>query len=342
MGVKKQEQQHQKYSHSIEHSHDDQSERAVGIIRAPGQQSDSLADGSSSTERHHEEPRAGTSLTVGDSSDTGTETKTLKHLVEQDSDQEDGETFDGDANRHADEDRMEQDTALKKGDVEGHLLVDQGVDRFAGLDVAVGGVREGSGDEGLAVFNIGAGGVGFGEESLLPVGSGLDHVDQLQTLADVLLVEHDEPRGHFGPRAELFIIIIIGIISKWVPSRGLCVRLAANFLCVQFLGHHLLVVDILGRRLKEGIVCVGPTVLWPSGTGTVSLGSGESIAAVTVVVKSGRTSVGMASGLAVEPHLDDEQDKHGAHHDDAWHGRILGREQIRKAWVHQVTKGRWE
>lgn len=328
--------------HSIKHSHDNQPKRAVRIIRRPRQQSNSLADRGSSTERHDQQPRTGTSLTVRDLGDTGTETETLEHLMKQDSDQQNGEALDGDANRHADEDRVEQDTALEKGNVQGHLLVDQGVDGLAGLDVAIGRVREGSGDQGLAVFS--RTGIGLlAEVSLLPVGSGLDHVDQLQTLAAILFIENDEPGRHFGPGTKLFVmIIVIGIISKGVPRRGLRVCLAANFFCVQFLGHHFLVVDILGGRLVEGIFCVGPAVLWPTRTVTVSLGSGMGMAAMAVVVESSGTSVGMASGLAVEPHLDDEQDEHGAHHDDAWHGRVLSGEQIRKAWVHQVTKGRWE
>ena len=50
----------------------------------------------------------------------------------------------------------------------------------------------------------------------------------------------------------------------------------------------------------------------------------------------------MTARLGIEPHLENKQTKHGPHHDDTGHGRILVGEQVRKTWVRQVTKSNRE
>ena len=50
----------------------------------------------------------------------------------------------------------------------------------------------------------------------------------------------------------------------------------------------------------------------------------------------------VASSLAIEPHLDDEETEHRTHHDNARHGGILVSEEIGETRVHQVAKGSWK
>jgi hypothetical protein len=57
-----------------------------------------------------------------------------------------------------------------------------------------------------------------------------------------------------------------------------------------------------------------------------------------VSIKTHGAAVGVAARLAVEPHLENKETKHGSHHDNTGHRRVLIGEQIRKAWIRQVSK----
>jgi len=292
--------------HGIENADDDETEGAVRVIRIPHNQSDGLANRSSGTESEDQDPGTDATLGIRDSSDTGAQTKTLEHLMEQDGNEQDDETLDGDGDSHADEDGVEQDTAFQQGNVERHLPEDKRVD---GLALLIDVWRLGY-NHGLALL--------LRLHLLLASRDGrADHVHHLQALAHVLLVEDDEPRRHLRGRE-------LRVGEERVLHAG------ARVLVVHALRHLLLNIDIVRLEARPALVARGP--LW-RGHGLVHRHRRRR------EVLASRSAVGVTASLTVEPHLDDEEAEHGAHHDDTGHGRVLVREQIRKAWVEQVAEG---
>lgn len=62
---------------------------------------------------------------------------------------------------------------------------------------------------------------------------------------------------------------------------------------------------------------------------------------VVLNLSPGGTTVGVATHLGGEPHLDDEQGEHGGHHDGAGHGGVDVGEEIGETWVRQAVERRW-
>lgn len=181
--------------HCIEDADDDQTESAVGIVAVPREQANGLADGCGGREGEDEDPGTSGAIGVRNGSDTGPETETLEHLVEQDGDEQDDEAVSGDGDGHADEDAVEEDATLEQRDVEGHPP------QHLGIHLLLQGIR-------LEVGHFGAGSTFLGLLAVLRQGSRAvvvpaDEVQHLGALPDVLLVEDDEPRWHLAGRLAL-------------------------------------------------------------------------------------------------------------------------------------------
>lgn len=262
--------------HCVEDTDDDETKGTVGIVGVSSQDTDSLADGGGGAESHHQNPGPDALLGVGDLGDTGTETETFEHLMEENGDEQDDEAVNGERDGDADEDGVEQDTALEDGDLGRHLLVHGGVD---GLVLGVK-VLDGVVGVGVAVVVLGGGVVR---------GAVLHHLDEFQSLANVLLVKDDEPGRHVG--LGLFV----------AGHEGVVLHGAGVLVLVHVL--HLLLV-----RVADAAGATGP------GGAHGHAGGGR---------LAGGASVGVAAGFGVHVHFDDEQAEHGAHHDDAGHGGIL-------------------
>ncbi|KAI6773897.1 hypothetical protein HG531_000746 [Fusarium graminearum] len=202
----------------VEDTNHDQTHLTLGIIRVSAGNSNSLSDRSCAAESKDEQPRSDTALGIRNSSDTRSETETLKHLMEHDGNEENEETVSGHGDGHTDKDGVEEDTTFEKGDVHRHALESLLVNRV----VLLIKVR-------LADF-----GVGLGVDGSLRVLGLLDHLNHLGALSDVLLVKDDEPGGH----GRVAVVFGIGV--------------GALFLLVHLTSHGLFVAEVAEGEEEEG------------------------------------------------------------------------------------------
>ena len=147
-----------------------------------------IPDRCGGAESSNQDPWPDATLGVRDSRNSGAQTETFEGLMEEDGDEKDDEALGGNGNGHSDEDGVEQDTTLKEGNIERHLLQDQRVD--SGFDVII-----------IELGQFLGGDIGFlGLSSIRGKARHVasDHVVHLVTLTDVLLVECHEPCGHLS------------------------------------------------------------------------------------------------------------------------------------------------
>lgn len=311
------------YLHGVENTHCDQTDRAVRVIRITDSETNGLADGGSGAEGDNQEPRTYAVLRVWDGSDTGAKTQTLEHLVEQDGNDQDNEAVDGEGDGDTNEDGVEQDTTLQHGDVERHLAVDGGVDLLALL------VNE------RRVLNrnrvVGTLLPHRGSKSVLALRTLAcpDHVHHLQPLADILLVKDDEPRRH------LRVTHIRRLVGVLTAGTGVGEGVDLGLLLIHLLRHPLLKLNVV--CLEAGCVVSGRS------RGRCCGDHGAMGVGVRVVFfVTHYTTVRVASQFRVDPHLNNKQGEHGAHHDNTRHRRVVLREQVGKAWVVQALESSWE
>src|SRR5688572_26015454 len=112
----------------VEATDQDQTERTVRIICAIESNSKTHTKRSRGTKSKNKNPRPPATLGVGYFSNTRSETQTFEHLVEDNGDDKDQVSLDCKRDSDTDKNGVEQDTALEKADVEGHLAQDFGID----------------------------------------------------------------------------------------------------------------------------------------------------------------------------------------------------------------------
>lgn len=284
----------------IEDTHNDESKGGVGVIGSSSDETNSLTNGGGSTKSHNKRPWLPAVLGVGDIGNTRSKTETLKHLVENNGDEQDDETLGSDGDGHAHEDRVEKNTTFNKGNLHGLLLEDHWVNSL--LDVVVK-VRVGLLCLGcLLLLVVGHGGHGT-----------VDGREHLVALAHVLLVEDNEPRWHL----RLGIKLVTAILGEWEVVDWVGVLLGPSTLLV-LLGHGPL--GIIALDAANGVVEVG-------------LDSGGRAMSSCVESLARCATVAVTTCLLVQPHLNNKENKERAHHNYTWQGRVVVGEKIGQAWV---------
>lgn len=144
-------------------------------------------------------------------------------------------------------------------------------------------------------------------------------------------VEQDSSFQHADVGSHLLIEMVVGLrfrygcgtMSKTISDSRVAFDISSSGCCEDKL---LLSSNfVIGARLETlGDVSV---VCWPRWGDD----SRPSIAAM-----------GMASDLCVQVKLDDEESKHGSHHDDTGKWSVLFDEEVWKTWVEQVAECCWE
>lgn len=286
----------------VEDTHDNQTKGRVRVVRAASSKTNGLADGSSRAESNDEEPGTRARLGVGNVGNTCSETETLEHLVEDDGDEKDDEALGSDGDGHTDKDRVEQDTTFNERNLHRLLLEHQRVNGL--LDVVVK-VRVLSGC-GCLLLVVGKSRHGT-----------VDGGEHLVTLADVLLVEDDEPGWHLRLAVQLVAAALgegeaIGRVGGFLVPSTLLVTV----------GHHGL-LGIVAFDAANGVVEVG----------TDSCGGLSSVESL-----ASSATVAVTTGLLVKPHLNNEEDEERAHHDDTGESRVVIGKEIWQAWV--VERGK--
>lgn len=256
----------------VEDTDDNETEGAVGVVRAAGEKTDGLTDGSGGTESYDQSPRLPASVGVRYSCDTGSETETFEHLVEDDGDEQDDEAFCCDGNGHTNENGVEENTTFDKSDLERLLFEDQWIHRpILDILIEVRNLRVGT----LLLRVAWKGGH-----------CAVDHIYHLFALTDVLLVEDNEPRWHL--RSWLHLIVVLG--EREVLG-GICV-LDPALLVIADRKHSLLRIVAVPPLHGVAHCCLDAC-----GRGT------------SVELLASCAAVGMTTSLCVQPHLDHKQDK---------------------------------
>lgn len=107
-----------KHLHCVEGANEDKSKSAIGVIARPRDQPNRLSYWGGRAESKDQQPRTDGFLGVRHGSNTGAQSKAFEALVEENGNEQDNEALRLDGDRHADENRVEENTAFQESNIE--------------------------------------------------------------------------------------------------------------------------------------------------------------------------------------------------------------------------------